>query len=83
MKTPTETLITALEKLSVDIHTDDGVVNACLAEAAMRMRELHEFVGDLVEIEFNDTDAAYWRREAIRIPSGETLYVGGNKPELK
>ena len=81
MKTPTETLITALEKLSVDIHTDDGVVNACLEEAAMRMREMHEFIGDLVEIESNDTDAAYWRRESIRIPSGETLYVGGSKPE--
>lgn len=36
----TATLIKALHALSKDIQTDDGVVNACLTEAAYRMQEL-------------------------------------------
>jgi len=36
----TATLIKALHALSRDIQTDDGVVNACLTEAAHRMQEL-------------------------------------------
>ena len=38
----TETLIDALRVLSRTIQTDDGVVNACLLEAAYRMEELEE-----------------------------------------
>ena len=40
MKSKTESLISALQVLSGDIHTDDGVVNACLEEAAGRLEEL-------------------------------------------
>lgn len=40
MRTDDEILIKALEILSNDIQTDDGVANACIAEAAQRLREL-------------------------------------------
>ena len=40
MKSKTESLISALRVLARDIHTDDGVVNACLDEAAGRLEEL-------------------------------------------
>ena len=36
----TEILIKALEMLSSDIQSDDGVANACIADAAQRLREL-------------------------------------------
>ena len=40
MKSKTESIISALRVLARDIHTDDGVVNACLEEAAGRLEEL-------------------------------------------
>jgi hypothetical protein len=40
MKSETDTIISALRVLARDIHTDDGVVNACLEEAAGRLEEL-------------------------------------------
>ena len=40
MKTDDETLISALRILAAGIKTDDGVVNACIAEAANRLEEL-------------------------------------------
>ena len=40
MKSETDTIISALRVLARDIHTDDGVVNACLDEAAGRLEEL-------------------------------------------
>jgi hypothetical protein len=40
MKSKTESIISALRVLARDIQTDDGVVNACLEEAAERLEEL-------------------------------------------
>lgn len=40
MKTDDKTLIEALRILSRDIQSDDGVANACIAEAANRLAEL-------------------------------------------
>jgi len=40
MKTDDTTLISALRILAAKIETDDGVVNACIAEAADRLEEL-------------------------------------------
>ena len=40
MRSDTKTIISALRVLARDIQTDDGVVNACLDEAASRMEEL-------------------------------------------
>lgn len=68
MKSSTETLITALEKLSEDIQTDDGVVNACLQEAAQRLRELHEVGNELNEcasqLGWTSSDDSGWIRRA-------------------
>ncbi len=40
MRTDTKTLAEALDILARDIHSDDGVANSALAEAAQRLREL-------------------------------------------
>jgi hypothetical protein len=40
MRTDTETLIKALRILSQDIESIDGVANAAISEAAVRMEEL-------------------------------------------
>ena len=40
MKSSTETIIGALRVLARDIQTDDGVINACLSEAAERLEEM-------------------------------------------
>jgi len=40
MRSRTETIIGALRVLARDIETDDGVINACLHEAAERLQEL-------------------------------------------
>jgi hypothetical protein len=40
MRSSTEAIIGALRVLARDIETDDGVINACLNEAAERLREL-------------------------------------------
>lgn len=39
-RSTTETLIKALRILAEDIQSDDGVANACIAEAADRLEEL-------------------------------------------
>jgi len=39
-KSSTETLITALEVLAAEIHSNDGIANAALAEAAERLQAL-------------------------------------------
>lgn len=40
MKTDNKTLVLALRILANDIQSDDGVANACIAEAANRIEEL-------------------------------------------
>jgi hypothetical protein len=40
MKTPDNVLIAALRILVDDISSEDGVANACIAEAADRLEEL-------------------------------------------
>ena len=47
MKTKTKTLIKALRILAKDIESDDGVANACVAEAADRLEELDNKVTEL------------------------------------
>ena len=54
MKSSTESLIKALRILAVDIQSEDGVANACIAEAAERLHELElqrgELLGELVDL---------------------------------
>jgi hypothetical protein len=47
MKTKSNTLIKALRILSEDVQSDDGVANACIAEAADRIEELEAKVAEL------------------------------------
>ena len=49
MKTNTETLIKALRILANEIHSEDGVANAAIAEAAQRLEELHEMNRKLLD----------------------------------
>jgi len=42
MRTSTETLISAMRVLAVEIYSEDGVANAAIAEAADRLEELAE-----------------------------------------
>ncbi len=52
MKSSTATLIKALEILSQEIQSEDGVANAALAEAADRLKSLNNTVIELKEIIF-------------------------------
>ena len=63
MKSKTESLISALRVLSRDIQTDDGVVNACLEEAAGRLEELQRELNEAIK-ERNKTVA---RQEPSRL----------------
>lgn len=47
-KTDSETLVSALRILANDIQSNDGIANACVAEAADRIEELSN---ELKEIE--------------------------------
>ena len=49
MKTDTETLIKALRILAEEIQSDDGVANACVAEAADRLEYLNNKIDDLLQ----------------------------------
>lgn len=48
-RTPTPVLIKALEALSRDVQSEDGVANAALFEAAQRMGEMEQFIRKLAE----------------------------------
>ena len=47
MNTKYKTLIKSLRILSEDVQSDDGVANACIAEAANRIEELEAKVSEL------------------------------------
>ena len=49
MKSKTETIIKAMRILSAEIHSDDGVANAAIAEAADRLDELQQLNVELAE----------------------------------
>ena len=76
-RTPDATLIEAVRILSRTIHTDDGVIAACLAEAATRLEELVEerrSISTLLQkVEILEEDNARLREERQWIPVGERL----------
>ena len=83
MKSSTETLITALEKLSEDIQTDDGVVNACLQEAAQRLRELSKAGNELSDcasqLGWTSAESPAWiRRAELAVKRWQELNGYGN-----
>jgi len=53
MKTSTTTLIKALEILSKEIQSEDGVANAAIAEAADRLKMLDKRVIELEDVIYN------------------------------
>ena len=66
MKSKTESIISALRVLARDIQTDDGVVNACLEEAAGRLEGLHrELIEAIIERNKTVADLIKRRDDAI------------------
>jgi hypothetical protein len=53
MKSSTATLIKALEILSQEIQSEDGVANAAIAEAAIRLKKLDKRVIELEDTIYN------------------------------
>lgn len=49
MKTKTETLIKALRILANEIHSEDGVANAAIAEGADRLEEMQSLNKELLD----------------------------------
>lgn len=48
MRTDTQTLIDALRILVRDVESDDGVANACIAEAAERIEQMRRAINNLI-----------------------------------
>ena len=69
----------AAARESVRLDDRQPLLDEC-ARLETELIAAQAFIGDLIEIDHNDTDAAHWRLESVRIPSGLTLYIGGNKP---
>jgi hypothetical protein len=53
MKSSTATLIKALEILSKEIQSEDGIANAAIAEAAIRLKKLDKRVIELEDTIYN------------------------------
>ena len=68
MKSSTDTIISALRVLARDIQTDDGVVNACLEEAAGRLEELQRELTEAIR-ERNKTVAGLIEQRDVAIAS--------------
>lgn len=47
MKSRTETIIKAMQILSIEVHSDDGIANSAIAEAAERLSELQQLNDEL------------------------------------
>lgn len=55
----TETIIAAMRILAEDIHSEDGVANAAIREAADRLQELHDRLSAHCEWVRDDDDDSY------------------------
>ena len=65
MRSDTKTLIAAMEYLSHDIESSDGVANAAIAEAAQRLQELHLENEVILKNQFKtQQDLEWWRETA-------------------
>jgi len=58
--TPTPTLIRAMRILASEIHSDDGVANEAIAEAALRLEELDDHL-TATKCELQEANAAIVR----------------------
>lgn len=76
MKTNTETLIKALQILSNDIESADGVANAAIAEGAYRLEELHEMNKKLLDAHSELMNhLKSWLGFAMPIKGSSTYYI--------
>lgn len=62
MKSTTKTIIASLEILAEEIKTEDGIINACLLEAADRLRELSNQLEDARQLN-KDTFEIFYGQE--------------------
>jgi hypothetical protein len=62
MKSTTKTIIASLEILAEEIKTEDGIINACLLEAADRLRELSNQLKDARQLN-KDTFEIFYGQE--------------------
>lgn len=59
MKSTTKTIIASLEILAEEIQTEDGIINACLLEAAERLRELSNQLEDAHQLNKDTFEILY------------------------
>lgn len=59
MESSTETLIEALRVLADNIESKDGVVNACLSEAALRLETLSKELEDARQLNKDTFESLY------------------------
>jgi hypothetical protein len=59
MKSTTKTIIASLEILAEEIKTEDGIINACLLEAADRLRELSNQLEDAHQLNKDTFEILY------------------------
>lgn len=64
---------------SVRLNDRQPLLDEC-ARLETELIAAQAFIGDLIEIDHNDTDAAHWVTDPVKLTSGSTLYIGGNKP---
>jgi hypothetical protein len=62
-RTETQTLIKAMRVLARDIHSDDGVANAAITEAANRLWEQSEEIRLLKARLESDAAIVEWKRQ--------------------
>ena len=58
----------------------EHVAETIAEELARKYASVSAFVAELYELSSNDCVDSQWHREAIRIPSGNSLYIGPTKP---
>lgn len=57
MKTDDETLIAAMENLAHNIQSEDGIANAAIAEAAVRLAELRKALIEIRDSPYNSCES--------------------------
>lgn len=76
MKTSTETLVKAMHMLANGIQSDDGVANAAIYEAAMRLEEQEQRIKRLEEA---GDELLMWLGEDISESNGQLLQDAWNQ----
>ncbi len=62
MQSSTESLTTALRTLAKEIQTEDGIINACLSEAALRLETLSAELADARQLNKDTFESFYGPR---------------------